>query len=260
MKKFINDSRKYWLYAKYAAKSELKSEVASSHLNWLWWILDPLLFMLIYTFVSVVVFGKSEKYFAAFIFIGISCWDFFSRTVKQSVKLVSSNSSVVTKIYLPKYILIYIQMLINGFKMLISFGLVIGIMILYRVPISFHILYVLPLFLTLFLSTFGISAIMLHCGVFIEDLFNVINALLRFVFYMSGIFYSIPKRVPGIWGILLLKLNPIALVINGLRDSMLYATTPSLKITFLWLCIGFLLSISGVSIIYKNENTYVKVI
>lgn len=260
MKRFINDSKRYWLYAKYAAKSELKSEVASSRLNWLWWILDPLLFMLIYTFVSVIVFGKSEKYFAAFIFIGISCWDFFSRTVKQSVRLVSSNSSVVTKIYLPKYILIYIQMLINGFKMLISLGLVIGIMILYQVPVSFRILYIIPLFLTLFLITFGISAIMLHCGVFIEDLFNVINALLRFVFYMSGIFYSIPKRVPGIYGALLLKLNPVAFVINGLRDSMLYASTPSLKIVSLWLGIGLLLSIFGVSIIYKNENTYVKVI
>lgn len=260
MKRFIKDSKKYWLYAKYAAKSELKSEVASSHLNWLWWILDPLLFMLIYTFVSVVVFGKSEKYFAAFIFIGISCWDFFSKTVKQSVKLVSNNSSVVTKIYLPKYILIYKQVLINGFKMLVSLSLVIGIMFLYRVPVSLRILYVIPLFLTLLLITFGISTIMLHCGVFIEDLFNVINALLRFLFYMSGIFYSIPKRVPGIYGTLLLKLNPVALVINGLRDSMLYASTPSLKITFLWLAIGFLLSIFGVSIIYKNENTYVKVI
>ena len=260
MKKFLNDTRKYWLYAKYAAKSELKSEVASSYLNWLWWILDPLLFMLIYSFVSIVVFGKSEQYFAAFVFIGITCWDFFSRTVKQSVKLVAGNSSVVTKIYLPKYILIYIQMLINGFKMLISFCLVLGIMILYRVPVSIRLLYMIPLFLTLFLVTFGISAIMLHGGVFIEDLFNVVNAMLRFVFYMSGIFYSIPKRVPGIYGKLLLKVNPAAMVINGLRDAMLYSTTPDLKALFLWLAGGLFLSALGITIIYKNENTYVKVI
>lgn len=260
MKRFINDSRKYWLYAKYAAKSELKSEVASSHLNWLWWILDPLLFMMIYSFVSIVVFGKSEKYFAAFVFIGITCWDFFSRTVKQSVKLVSGNSSVVTKIYLPKYILIYIQMLINGFKMLISFCLVLGIMFLYRVPVSFHLLHMIPLFLTLFLVTFGISTIMLHGGVFIEDLYNVVNALLRFVFYMSGIFYSIPKRVPDIYGELLLKANPAAMVINGLRDAMLYSSTPDLKFLFVWLLGGLFLSALGVTIIYKNENTYVKVI
>ncbi len=260
MKRFLHDTRKYWLYAKYAAKSELKSEVASSHLNWLWWILDPLLFMLIYSFVSIVVFGKSEQYFAAFVFIGITCWDFFSKTVKQSVKLVSRNSSVVTKIYLPKYILIYTQMMINGFKMMISFCLLLGVMLLYRVPVSYRLLYVIPLFMTLFFVTFGISTVMLHGGVFIEDLFNVVNALLRFVFYMSGIFYSIPKRVPGIYGALLLKLNPTAMVINGLRDSMLYSSTPDLRMLFLWMTGGVILSAFGISIIYKNENTYVKVI
>ena len=43
--RFVKDIKKYWTYAIYSAKAELKSEVASSYLNWLWWILDPLLFM-----------------------------------------------------------------------------------------------------------------------------------------------------------------------------------------------------------------------
>ena len=111
MKRFFDDTCKYWEYAKRAAISELKSEVASSRLSWLWWILDPLLFMLVYSFVSIIVFDKSEKYLAAFIFIGLSSWDFFSKKIKQSVKLVSGNSAVVSKVYLPKYILIYIQWL-----------------------------------------------------------------------------------------------------------------------------------------------------
>ena len=46
MKRFIKDMRRYLPYTKYAAKSGLKSEVATSHLSWLWWILDPVLFML----------------------------------------------------------------------------------------------------------------------------------------------------------------------------------------------------------------------
>ena len=36
--------------------THLRAEVAGSYLNWLWWILDPLLFMLVYTFVVRVVF------------------------------------------------------------------------------------------------------------------------------------------------------------------------------------------------------------
>ena len=259
MKRFFDDTCKYWEYAKRAAISELKSEVASSRLSWLWWILDPLLFMLVYSFVSIIVFDKSEKYLAAFIFIGLSSWDFFSKTIKQSVKLVSGNSAVVSKVYLPKYILIYIQMLINGFKMMISYGLVVGMMILYWVPISYRIIYVIPLFAVLIVVTFGISTIMLHCGVFVEDLFNVINAFLRLVFYLSGIFYSIANRIDGVLEIILLKCNPIAMIMDGLRNCMIYKKNPDFVMIGIWGIIGLTLSAIGVRLIYKNANNYVKV-
>ncbi len=260
MKRFINDSKKYWEVAKYSAKSTLKSEVANSHLSWLWWILDPLLFMMVYSFIALIVFGKGEKYFAAFVFIGLSSWDFFSKTVKQSVRLVSQNSAIVSKVYLPKYVLIYTQMMVNGFKMLVSYVLVVGIMVIYRVPVSYNLIYMIPLFLTLFLMTFGISAILLHFGVFVDDLFNVVNVLMRMAFYLSGVFYNIANRnVPEPYASLLLKCNPIAFIMNELRKCMIYSVTPDLRLLAFWFVMGIILSVIGVNCIYKHENSYVKV-
>ena len=106
MTKFINSVKKYFNYMIYAAKAELNSEVANSYLGWLWWLLNPLFFMLIYAFVSVVVFKSGEPYFAAFVFIGLSLWDFFSRVVSASPRLVVNNKEIVSKVYLPKYILL----------------------------------------------------------------------------------------------------------------------------------------------------------
>ena len=79
MNRFIKDVKKYYKYAVYSGRAELKSEIAQSHLSWLWWILDPLLFMLVYTFVSLIVFGKAEQYFSAFIFIGYTSFKFFEK-------------------------------------------------------------------------------------------------------------------------------------------------------------------------------------
>ena len=90
--RFKNDLQKYWKYTQYAAKSQLKSEVASSYLNWLWWILDPLLFMLVYTFIALIVFKKSVEYFPVFVFIGLTCWNFFNKCVLGSVKVVKQSS------------------------------------------------------------------------------------------------------------------------------------------------------------------------
>lgn len=91
MKRFWRDLTSHYRYAIYSAKSELKSEVANSYLNWIWWVLEPFCFMLIYAFIFGVVFEAREQYFPAFIFIGITAWDFFNRCLTQSVKLLKNN-------------------------------------------------------------------------------------------------------------------------------------------------------------------------
>ena len=260
MKRFINDIKKYYKFTIYSAKSELKSEIANSHLSWLWWILDPLLFMMVYSFISIIVFSKSEPNFPVFVFIGLASWQFFEKTVKVSVKLVSNNRSIVSKVYLPKYILILQKMGVQGFKMMISYILVVIMMVGYRIHVGPVILYIIPIFLTLFVITFGFSTILMHFGVFVEDLFNVVNVLLRLVFYLSGIFYNIVKRVPEPYNEVLLKVNPVALIMTDLRSVMIYETMPHRKWILLWFVIGVLLSVIGVKTIYKYENSYVKVI
>lgn len=259
MKKVIEDIQKFYKYAVYSAKAELKAEISNSYLSWLWWILDPMLFMMVYAFISIIVFSKGEKYFMAFVFIGLTFWDFFNKTVKQSVKIIQKNSQVVSKVYLPKYILILTKMGTNGFKMLISFVLIVCMMIMYKTPINMNILYVIPLLLTLCMLTFGVSTILMHFGVFVEDLANVINVLLRLAFYLSGIFYSIEGRVPSPYGELLLRLNPMALLISDMRNALIYASPIHQTEVFIWFLISGVLTAVGLRLIYKYENSYVKV-
>ena len=111
MKRFFDNMKKYWKYSIYAAKAELKAEVANSYLNWLWWILDPISFMIIYTFMVELVFNASEQYFQVFVFVGLTCWNYFNTTISNSVKLVSNNKAIVTKVYVPKYILLFVKCL-----------------------------------------------------------------------------------------------------------------------------------------------------
>ena len=186
-------------------------------------------------------------------------WKFFEKTVKQSVKLVSANSAIVSKVYLPKHILIFVKMYANGFKMAVSYVLVAIMMAIYRVPLSLNIVYIIPIFVTLIMFTFGVSTIMLHFGVFVEDLSNVINVLLKLVFYMSGIFYSISNRVKEPYGSILLNFNPVALFLNDLRLSMIYCEAPHRKLLLMWFLVSCAMSAIGIRIIYKYENSYVKV-
>ncbi len=263
MKKFIKDVKKFWNYTLYSTQSDLKAEVAGSFLSWLWWILDPLLYMLVYSFVAVFVFGSKEQYFPIFVFIGLNSWQFFSKTVKIGVKLVKANKSIVTKVYIPKFFFVLEKEFVFLFKMLVSFALTIVFMIIYQVPISWRVLWVLPLWIILFIITFAVTTIITHFGVFVEDLSNVITVVLQLGFYMSGIFYSIESRIipkSELIGKLLIYCNPVALIMTDLRNVLLYNTDPHYIPLLIWTAVGVIVSAIGVKIIYKYENTYVKVI
>ena len=260
MTRVLEDVKKYKNYIVYAAKCSLKSEVAGSHLGWLWWILDPLLFMLVYMFMALIVFGKGEDYFPLFIFTGLTTWKFFEKCVKGSVRVVAKNKPIVSKVYLPKYLLVLQKMLVEGFKMTVAFALIVIMMFFYKVPISGLIFYVIPLMLVLCLVTFGISTIFMHFGVFVEDLENIITVVLKLLFYMAGIFYNITKRIDDVFlATLLEKCNPIAFIISELRNVMLYETQPDLVTLGIWFVVGLVLSVIGIRIVYKYENSYVKV-
>ena len=145
MKKFINNIAKYYKYAVYSAKAELKSEVADSYLNWLWWIIEPFCFMLIYTFVFGVVFKNNTPYFASFVFIGLTAWDFFNRMINGSVKLIINNRDLVTKVYIPKYILLLSKSFTYLFKMGISLLITFALMLYQGVPFTWHMLFIIPI-------------------------------------------------------------------------------------------------------------------
>lgn len=260
MLKLLTNIKKYMKYAIWSAKSELKSEVADSYLNWLWWIIEPLFFMLIYTFVFGVIFKNNTPYFASFVFTGLTIWDFFNRMINISSKLIINNRDLVTKVYIPKYILLLSKSFTYIFKMLISFGIAIVLMIAQGVSFTPFMFLVIPIVLVIYIFSFGAGMILMHFGVTLNDLSNLTTLLLKMVFYLSGVFYNISSRLSGWKLVLLLNCNPVAFCMNEARKVFLYGQLPNFMGLFIWLIIGIILCFIGAHMIHKNENSYAKVI
>ena len=98
-RRFIRDLKKYLPYALWSAKADLKAEVASSYLNWMWWLIEPFCMMIIYAVMFGVVFKAFEQYFPIFIFTGITMWGFFSRNINASVNIVRNRKTNNKLIY-----------------------------------------------------------------------------------------------------------------------------------------------------------------
>ena len=258
--RFVNDLKKYKRYLTYAARAQLKSEVSNSYLDWVWWILEPFFNMIIYTLIFGYVFHASEENFPVFVFIGVSIWGFFSKMANQSVKLIKNNKSIVTKVYVPKQILLLCAMCVNGFKMFVSLMVVVVMMFAFRIEVDWHLIYVAPSLLLLIIFTYGICCFLLHYGVYVEDLQYIVEILLKMAMYFTGIFYSIPNRIPAPYGNIFNSANPIAYIISTMRNGMIYRSGASLPVMAFWYLAAIILAFCGTRLIYKRENSYVKVI
>ena len=258
--RFFKEIRKYWGFAKYAANCDLKAEVANSYLNWLWWVLEPLATMIIYTLVFGIAFNSQEEYFPIFIIIGIMMWDFFNRLVMSSVDMIRGNQHIISRVYMPKYVLVIQRMLVLAFKMMINFGLVVSMLMIYRVHINFNILFIIPILIVFFMFCFGFCLLIMHFGVYVSDLTKALNIVLNFVYFLTGIFYNVGTSFPQPFGYLLQRVNPIAYFLFCMRKAVLYGETPSVIMLFVWFVISLGICVLGLRVIYKNENDYVKMV
>ena len=258
--RFLREMKKYGGFALYAARADLRAEVANSYLNWLWWIIEPLSSMLVFTLVFGVLFKNNDPHFSLFVFLGITVWDYFSRCVMSSVNLLRDNQHIISRVYLPKYILLVQRMLVLAFKMLICWGMVALMMIGFRVHVGVNLVFFLPTLAVFFTFCFAVSLYFLHFGVYVSDLSNLLGIALNLMFYVTGIFYNIQESFPAPFGYLLQRINPVAHLIFCFRKALLYDQRPSCIMLGIWFTISVLLAAGGLRLVYRNENNYVKML
>ena len=260
VKKFFFDMKKYRQYMVYAANTDLKAEVANSYLNRLWWLLEPFFNMIVYVIVFGNMMGGSVENYSTFIFSALLMWNFFSKTVNYSVKLVRNNKEIISKVYIPKFVILMSNMILNLFKLAFSWIVLVGMMVVFRIPVGIQILWVLPAYLLMILLAFGVGMIFLHFGVYIDDLSYAVGILLNMLMFLSGIFYDVMTTLPEPLNTLMMCLNPVAVSIDTMRNALLYKTVSNLPLLGLWLLVSLILCCIGVHIVYKNENSYVKIV
>ncbi len=260
VKRFFRDIISYKNYMIYAAKTDLKAEVANSYLNRLWWLLEPLFNMLVYVVVFGGIMGASIENYATFVFSSLLMWNFFSKTVNYSVKLVRNNKDIITKVYVPKFVILASNMFLNLFKLMFSMIVLLIMLIVFRVQIRLEVLMVVPAYVNLILLAFGVGMLLLHHGVYVDDLSYAVSILLSMLMFLSGIFYDVLTTLSEPLNIMMLSFNPVAMMVDTMRNALIYGEITNVPLIIIWFLISLLLCCIGVHIVYKNENSYVKVV
>ncbi len=261
MKEFFKQCRKYWNFCWYSARCQLNVEIVGMRLGWLWWLLEPALNMAIYTYVYTVIFGRKMEYLMAFIACGIMMWGFFKRTVLGSVSVVKRYTGLLNRVYMPKYILIISNIMLNAIKMLIAFLIVLYFMLFYyKIPLSITALQLIPIVAVLMVYTFAVSIWMMHLAVYLPDLKKICDVVLQIFFYLSGVFYNISDRLEGTMATIMLNYNPVAWLMQEARHVLLYGQNCSVGGLCKWLVAALVIAFAGVETVTRCEKNYLKVI
>ncbi len=230
MQKYIDEMLKRKDLLIYLVKSGLKAENRNSYLGYFWWLLDPLLGVMVYYFLVGVILGRGGENFAVFLVIGLVAWRWTNTTVNGSARAILKYSSIINQVYLPKSIFpltITFTQLIN-----FSFGLVIVALFLgfFGVIPGWQVIYLPLIILVQLLFLLAISLFLSYICVFIRDIDNVLTHLTRIWFYSSPVIWE-GGRLSGAadtykWVEILIMINPFAHIVTAYRDILMYQTSP----------------------------------
>lgn len=252
----LKNLRKYREYILYYSKIMLKTRVAGSYLGFLWLYIDPMMFMLIYTFVVQVVFRNKMENFHVFVLIGITSWNLFSRSVLMGSTSITRNKGIFEQVYFHKFVYPTVYVMAYLYEFFIAFGLIFVMLVVSGIPLTIHLLEVPLVILTQVLFTYGCTLIVSHIGVFLFDLRNILDFTLRFLFYLSPVMWSFDMvQMKYAW---ILKLNPMAVIIGSYRSCIFYGKSPVYAYLLAISVLSCVLIEIGYHMISRHEDAYAR--
>lgn len=255
MRTYLSNFYKYKDLMFELIRKDIKLKYRNSVLGLLWSIINPLMFMLVLTVIFSELFSTTIEYFAIYVLSGRLIYACFSETTNFAMQSIVSSSSLIKKIYVPKYFFPLSRVCSSYLNSLLAMISIIPVMLLSGLHFSWvNLTIVFPLFY-LFLFCIGIGLILSTIYVFFRDLQHIYSLALVIVMYASAIFYPvdiIPDRIMPI-----IQLNPIFLIVEMFREALIYQSASSLS-THLF-CLGYavILICIGLFIFYKKQDKFI---
>jgi ABC-type polysaccharide/polyol phosphate export permease len=202
---------------------ELKARYRGSVLGFVWSFVNPLLLLLIYTFVFTVVLPGAHppelEPFALFMFCGILPWTWFSSSLLESSNVLIAGGNLIKKVLFPAEVLPIVSVLAGLVHFCLGLPILALFLIYYRVPVWPTDLLWFPLIvLTQLVLTIGLALLVSALTVHFRDVRDLLANLLTLWFFATPIIYPItqaPERVRR-----LLNLNPFTHLVIAYQEVL----------------------------------------
>ena len=196
-------------------------------------------------------FGRSIEHYVVYLFSGQIIFNYFTEATNEGMLALVSNSSIFTKINVPKYLFLFSKNVSAIINFLIILFIYFSFVLLEGISLTWEFVLLIYPIVCLIIINVGIGLILSALYIFFRDIQYLYRIFTQVVMYGSAIFYSIdilPQHLQ-----MLFYCNPVFVCITYFRSIVLHNTVPDLWLHLL--LAGYALVLFGIGgWVYKKYN------
>lgn len=241
-------------------RREVKGRYSQSLFGAAWAIAQPLATMAVFTLVfsRLAQMPTEGAPYPLFAFAALVPWFFFSNSVMSGTMSLVTYRNIVTKTYFPREIVPLAQVGSRLVDLAASASLFVVLMIYYRAGVGPWAA-MAPLFVgMLVMFTLGVTLITSSANVFYRDVNPVVQIGLQLWLYLTPVAYplsAVPEQYRIFW-----MLNPLAGVVEGLRDVLVFGREPNWGVVGVSAALIAVIFTVGVALFKKTDKYFADVI
>lgn len=215
---------KPFLYYKYLLYQlilrEIKGRYKQSIIGYFWVILNPLIQLLVYSFVFSIIFRfpLNNIPYPIFLFAGLLPWIYFQTSLGSAALSLIDNSNLIKKVNFPRETLPYSIIISKAIDLFFASALLLIFMLFSHMSLQPSIIFIIPLLLIQVILMAGLSLLISTSNLFYRDIQYLVNLLLMLWMYLTPIVYPL-SLVPSQY-VNFYKLNPMVGIIEGYRSAL----------------------------------------
>jgi len=244
---------------------EVLGRYRGSFFGVLWSFFNPVLLLIIYSFVFSVIFkarwGSEENTrigFALALFAGMIPFNLFAECFVRSPGLILSNVNYVKRVVFPLEILPWVIMGSALFHAFITFIVWLLAHLIFFGPPSATVLFFPIILIPLVLITMGVCWVISSLGVYLRDVVQFIGFAVTALMFISPVFYPISSIPPSMRGYV--YLNPLTIPIEQSREVLYWGQLPDIVILMTYITFSFFVAAIGFACFQRSRKGFADVI
>ena len=210
------------------ARMALRADATRFFLGYIWWVLEPLLWVAVFYVVFVLILATQKPDFLVFLMTGKLVFVWFSKSVTQASSSIVSNKGLVGKINVPKTLFPMAVVQEGLYRQIAVFALLFGFLLSTGYAVTSTWWYLVPVILVTYVVIVACAFVGACLVCLARDFIQLISLGMLFLMFTSGIFWDVRSLSDHHKIEMVMAVNPLAFMVDCYRQIMMHNTPPDM--------------------------------